>query len=254
MENNKIIGDINLIDSKVKFIGNNNILYIDGKVNLENTSIEFRGDNSLIYICETDDKLPLDIKIYNNSTVYIGKNMWINKGIKIVVSEETNVFFGEDCLVSYDTCIRTADPHLLYDIKTKQRINEAKSIYVGDHVWIGQHVFFLKGTKIGSGAVIGALSNLTGKTYKSNCSYGGNPARILKKDVFFLKLDSHRFTKKEKEEYKVSSNDKYIYNKDKNTISFDEIENNLNNKNIEERISYLKEITNNTNKNRFYIS
>lgn len=117
-DNNKIVGNINLDNSNIKFIGKNNILYVDNGITLVNSSIEFRGDNSLVYLCKTNDKLTIDVKIYNNSTLYFGKNMWINKGIKIVISEETNVFFGCDCLVSYDTCIRTGDPHIIYVIDT----------------------------------------------------------------------------------------------------------------------------------------
>lgn len=115
-DNNKIVGNINLDNSNIKFIGKNNILYVDNGITLVNSSIEFRGDNSLVYLCKTNDKLTIDVKIYNNSTLYFGKNMWINKRIKIVISEETNVFFGCDCLVSYDTCIRKLVIHILYMI------------------------------------------------------------------------------------------------------------------------------------------
>ena len=74
-DNNKIVGNINLDNSNVKFIGKNNILYVDNGITLVNSSIEFRGDNSLVYLCKTNDKLTIDVKIYNNSTLYFGKNM-----------------------------------------------------------------------------------------------------------------------------------------------------------------------------------
>ena len=46
-DNNKIVGNINLDNSNVKFIGKNNILYVDNGVTLVNSSIEYRGDNSI---------------------------------------------------------------------------------------------------------------------------------------------------------------------------------------------------------------
>ena len=49
-KNNKIIGNINLDNSKVKFTGSNNILYINDEITLVNSSIDFRGDNSLVYL------------------------------------------------------------------------------------------------------------------------------------------------------------------------------------------------------------
>ena len=45
-DNNKIVGNINLDNSNIKFIGKNNILYVDNGITLVNSSIEFRGDNS----------------------------------------------------------------------------------------------------------------------------------------------------------------------------------------------------------------
>ena len=55
-DNNKIVGNINLDNSNIKFIGKNNILYVDNGITLVNSSIEFRGDNSLVYLCKTNDK------------------------------------------------------------------------------------------------------------------------------------------------------------------------------------------------------
>lgn len=48
-KNNKIIGNINLDNSKVKFTGSNNILYINDEITLVNSSIDFRGV-TLLYI------------------------------------------------------------------------------------------------------------------------------------------------------------------------------------------------------------
>jgi len=250
---NKFFGKLYIENCNIEFNGKNNILFVNGNLDLKNSNIEFRGDNSIIYICETSDLITLDIKIYNNSTFYMGYENWINKGIKIVISEETNVFFGNDCLISYDTCIRTGDPHIIYDSNTHKRINQSKSIYVGDHVWIGQHTYFLKGAKIGSGSIIGAMSLLSGKNYKSNCSYGGNPAKLIKKDIFFLKDDCHRFKNEEKEYYEYYNKNTYIYEKDNTTVSFDEIEENLKKLTVIERLEYLNNISINSNKNRFYI-
>ena len=62
-KNNKIIGNVNLDNSKVKFIGSNNVLYINDEITLVNSSIEFRGDNSLVYLCKTSEKITVDIKV-----------------------------------------------------------------------------------------------------------------------------------------------------------------------------------------------
>ncbi len=250
---NKLVGNLKVINSKITFKGKNNILLINGDLTLVNSAIEFRGDNSLIYLCGTFDKITLDIKVYHNSTCYFGEDVWINRGIKIVISEETNVFFGRECLISYDTCIRTGDPHLVYDVDSKKRINVSKSVYVGDHVWIGQDVMILKGAMIGSGSIIGAKSLVTGKKYKSNASYGGNPVKLVKDNVFFLRDNCHYFKSDDTLESTEYNSDDYIYSNDGKQISFDVIEHNLRTLSIEERITYLNDITDNKDKNRFYI-
>lgn len=252
-KNNKIIGNINLDNSKVKFTGSNNILYINDEITLANSSIEFRGDNSLVYLCKTAEKITVDIKLYNNSTIYFGKNIWINKGVKIVISEQTNLFLGNNCMIAPECCIRSADPHIIYDINTKKRINQSKSIFIGDNVWIAQRVMMLKNTRIGSGAVIGAMSLVTNKEYKSNTIYGGSPARKIKEGIFFIHDDCHRFLDEDIKKYEYDDTDKYIYTKDNTTIKFEDIENNLRVTSIKDRVDYLNKITLNNDKNRFYV-
>jgi hypothetical protein len=47
--------------------------------------------------------------------------------------------------------------------------------------------------------------------------------------------------------------DKYIYQKDDSQLSFEEIETSLKSMNVQERVEYLNEVSNNKSKNRFYI-
>ena len=56
-KNNKIIGNINLDNSKVKFTGSNNILYINDEITLVNSSIDFRGDNYITILPSTLERI-----------------------------------------------------------------------------------------------------------------------------------------------------------------------------------------------------
>jgi hypothetical protein len=73
---------------------------------------------------------------------------------------------------------------LIYDNETGMRINQSKSIYIGDHVWIGADTYILKGTQIFSGSIIGARSTVT-KQYYSNTINVGSPAKQIKDNVFW---------------------------------------------------------------------
>ena len=86
------------------------------------------------------------------------------------------------CLFSDSITFRTGDSHSVLDIDGR-RINLAKDIHIGDHVWIGQHVTVLKGSVVRGDSIIGTGSILTGKEYQSNTIIAGSPARILKHHV-----------------------------------------------------------------------
>ena len=153
---------------------------------MTNSRIRFTGNNSILYIDKNKMPLSLDVRLGNDSVSYIGKNVYTNKCVHIYATERENVIIGDDCLLSYEVTFRTADPHLIYDSISKKRINSAKSILVGDHVWIGQEALILKNTKIYSGSIIGGKAVISNKEVLSNTMWAGNPARKIKDDVFFI--------------------------------------------------------------------
>ncbi len=87
---------------------------------------------------------------------------------------------------------------------------------------------FLKGVQVGSGAILGTMALMSSKKYRSNCSYGGNPAKLIRENVFFLKDDCHRFLDEDIEKYSIYENNDYIFENDDITLSFDDIEYKLN--------------------------
>lgn len=180
----------------------------------------------------------------------------MNKSLHIILSEQKHVIIGEECLFAIGSWIRTADPHIIYDAHTLNRINPSKSVFIGDHVWCGQNVLILKGSAVGSGCIIGGGTVVSGKRLFSNTVYGGNPAKNIKENVFHSKKSVNAFTELETEKYSKFIDDRYVYNNTSDKINyFQKIEDDINTlKNCENRLEYLKQISNVlTNKNRFYI-
>lgn len=247
-----IVGNLELINSSIEWgDGTGNIIFIPQgkKVILKNSAIRFYGNNSLVFI--NSNTVSLNLNLYSNNTFYLGENASTNKCLNINLSEEKSVFIGNDLLSSFDVWIRTADPHIIYDSNTYKRINPSKSVFIGDHVWLGQACFIFKGSIIGSGSIIGAKALTSNKKYKSNCSFGGIPAKLLKENIFFLKTCVHRFTSNDTSQYLEYKNSSFIYSND-NDKYVDEIIAFLDsNKSVNEKIEYLKNIS--TNKNRFAI-
>lgn len=253
--NNRICGhQPNLIKSKIVFNGKNNILICEENVSLQNSIIKFNGDNSIVYLSTPKSKYSLGVTIYNNSVFFIDEEAFMNGKLRVIVSEEQNVLIGKDCLFSWGIWIRVSDVHLIYDVADKNRINLSKSIFLGDHVWIGQDAMILKGTHIGSGSIVGAKSLVAGKEIPSNAVWGGNPAKEIKRGVFFSKASSNIFTKKHTEKFMKSNNEDWIFSDEDGKLDFNEIDKILSEtSNLDDKIALLKSIRNNTNHNRFYI-
>ena len=76
-----------------------------------------------------------------------------------------------------------------FDVSTGKNINSAlekqpshrNAIIIGEHVWVGKGAFIMHGTNIGNGSIVGAKSVVKGQ-FPNNCSIGGNPAKIVRRD------------------------------------------------------------------------
>lgn len=257
LKNNKIINfdKLQMENTVIEFQGKNNVLFIDSEdqTTIKNSTIVFAGDNSLIYLNKNRHPYILGLWIYNNSVFFMDRDCYLNQILKAIVAEEKNIIIGKNCLFSFGVYCRTTDSHFIYDIKSKERINPGKSIYIGDHVWIGQNTIILKNTKVGSGSIIGANS-LISKKFPSNCIGGGNPVKILKKNIIWQSKCAHRFNS----QTNLINNEKisnYQFAKESTTDSFSFIEKSLESLcNVEDKIRWIKKnIINNKNKNRFTI-
>lgn len=253
LKNNEFIGEIpKLTNSQININGKNNTLVCEEDVTLWNSRIDFNGNNSILYLSSNKFDYAVNISINENNICVIGKNNFFNGITTIVLSESKNVIIGGDCLFSYEVSLRVADVHLIYHTKTKERLNQSKSIYIGDHVWLGQNALILKGTRIGSGSIIGANSVLSNKIVPSNTTFAGSPARLTKEDTFWIGYSVHPWSEETTEQYSKFDSEDFVYTPDDSSLDFDKIESDLNNmQNHEDVIFYIVENFLESSKNRF---
>ncbi|MDR0917819.1 MAG: acyltransferase [Oscillospiraceae bacterium] len=254
---NSVLGNFDLCNSKIIFKGTGNILATsaigDAPVKLNNTIITFKGNNAAIFLAPSKRNFVLDLRISNDSYCYIGGNNYFSNRLNLFCTEHTNAIIGDDSLFSFGVWIRTSDVHLLYDCKTKKRINNSKSIFIGDHIWISQNATVLKGTKIGSGATLGANAVVADKKVLSNSVWVGNPAKLIKSGVFSLGTSSHDFTNEEIEKFSQFESDDYVFQYVENeTLNFEQIDSELNLLGTAyKKIEYLLKLNKIKTKNRF---
>jgi len=120
------------------------------------------------------------IAVGKNAKLTFGQNFLITARSEIACFRE--IRFGDDCLLSWDILVMDTDAHPIYDEQMK-RINDDKSIIIGNHVWIGCRTLILKGAEIGEGCIVGAHSLINKKFNVSQAILAGNPAKVVKKSV-----------------------------------------------------------------------
>ena len=74
----------------------------------------------------------------------------------------------------------------ILDVSTGNRINPAKSITVGDRVWLGNNTTVLKGAVISNDSIVATGSIVTKCFSESNVILAGNPAAVVKKGVRWI--------------------------------------------------------------------
>lgn len=213
---NTIIGNLLVTDNCVKFKANSrgNILFCEDGTDLRGSTITFNGDNALVYLSKNKHQYKLSVSMNRGNTLYIGKNNYFNGKLNLILSERKHIVIGDDGLFSFGIWLRTADPHLIYDCETHERINPSKNILIGDHVWIGQGSLVLKGSTISSGSIIGANSTVSGKLIPSNQSWAGAPAKKIAENIFFDGACVHNWTEEQTEASRLFSSDKWIFTTD----------------------------------------
>lgn len=257
-ENKVLFGEnkkTTLVNSKIVFKGKNNILFLEDDVNIKDSTLSFEGDNSVIYLSSNHNIYLLNVIAHSDSVFYMGEKNYMNGKLNAICSERKHIVIGNRGLFSFGIWLRMADPHIIYDIESRQRKNITKSIFLGDHIWVGQSAMILKGTKMGSGSILGAMSLISNKTIPSNTIWGGNPAKQITSGIFFTNDVVHRYTPEQTEKSMINEDDIFIYNKDDSTLSFDEIDKALTDaKDANERLDYiLKNLRGYKEKNRFFV-
>ena len=163
--------------------GINNRVIICGPLFGKRLNIKIFGSNNEIIIesaCMFFSSTTIYVQGENNH-VLIGARCTFDGNSLLVAAEGTSINIGEDCMFAAGTTLRTSDQHPIYD-GNRCRINPARSIMIGKHVWLGADSTIMKGVEIGDGSIIGFGSIVT-KNIPPKCIAVGFPAQVIRTEV-----------------------------------------------------------------------
>lgn len=173
-----------LYKTRIWVQGKNNIIHIASENRLNSCLIYVSGNNCEIHIEKHCILTNLEIWIEDDGgKILIGKRTTIEGG-HIASTEGKSITLGEDCMFSHGIEIRNGDSHSIFNFETNERINNAKSVEIENHVWLGADSKILKGAIVGEGSIISTSAVVTGAVEK-NTIYAGIPAKKVKENIYW---------------------------------------------------------------------
>jgi acetyltransferase-like isoleucine patch superfamily enzyme len=121
----------------------------------------------------------------NGCHIAIGEMGFFYKSKISAAESNSKIIIGSKTVCAEGSEIRTSDAHSIIDLPTGERLNPARNVEIGHHVWIAEGVVVLKGVRIGDGSIVGTRSVVT-KSIPSNCLAAGNPAKLFRSNVSWM--------------------------------------------------------------------
>ncbi|WP_208321889.1 acyltransferase [Paramicrobacterium chengjingii] len=170
----------------VTFKGTNNQLIVETPARIDRLTLAFDCNNAIVRIASNSRKqgslLRLSARVGEDCSIRIGKNVTMTATCFLTAAEGTSITIGNDCMIASNNEIRTHDGHPIFDVRSGKRTNTARSISIGNHVWLAKDAVVLSGAEVGDGSVIGHRSVVT-KKIPNNCIAVGAPARVVRRDI-----------------------------------------------------------------------
>lgn len=169
---------------KIHFRGSNNTAHLSPGMRAGKLEILFDCDNGVFSLGDNTGVAPFSayVRIGQDARVIVGDNVSTTSTCYISAVEGASVIFGDDVMIASENDFRADDGHPIFDIHTGLRVNPAKDIRIGNHVWIGRRATVLGGASIGDGSVLGYSSLLKGSV-PNNCVAAGIPAKVIRRDI-----------------------------------------------------------------------
>jgi len=157
-------------------------VFIANDARMAEVTISVSGANASLFIGSQCRLRRVLLRVSGaNGLLAIGRDTSWQSGSCLCLAGQ-QIVIGDDCMMSYDVIIRTYDAHAIFDRRTRARVNPPAPVVLESHVWLGQRSTISKGTRIGSGSVVGSDAVASGHL-DGSCVYAGVPARRIRRNV-----------------------------------------------------------------------
>jgi acetyltransferase-like isoleucine patch superfamily enzyme len=119
----------------------------------------------------------LRVQANHASTIVLGDFVAFSGQTFLLSPESGGIQIGNVCLFAGGTQTMNSDMHPIWDRGTGERINPMRDVSIGQRVWVGLNTIIAKGSRIGSGSVIGAMSMVTGDIPEMSWRWAPPPGR-----------------------------------------------------------------------------
>lgn len=119
-----------------------------------------------------------------NSQIIIGDNNYFNGSENSIIGPlNTRIIIGDGNLFAGHIKIWGRNDHIIYDVKTKKRLNVDRDVVIGSSNWICECSTILPGAELGNNSVL-ALGSILNKPIKvNNVLVAGVPAAVKKEGI-----------------------------------------------------------------------
>lgn len=185
------------LDISIKGTGNK--IIISDKARFTGSKIIIDANSAVLEFAESPDITNLSVFVRNGTGQFLkwGKGTTITGGYIELCETNASVVIGNNCMIGWHISIVATDFHAVLDRNTGTVLNGPGHVVIGDNCWLGHGARLLKNAKIPNNTIIGAETVVTKKFFEEWTVLGGNPARIVKREVTWRReqpsaLNSHK--------------------------------------------------------------
>lgn len=119
-----------------------------------------------------------------NSEILVGRCVWTRWNLFMNAGYYSKINIGERTQLARNNLVISGNSHPIFNLgESEGEYKSNATIDIGKNVWVGNNVSIHSGASIGDNCIV-AVQSTVNRKFPENCMLMGNPARIIRRDVF----------------------------------------------------------------------